>query len=79
MSSKIIYEFFPTDYQELAAEVLHHPDLVILLHKHLDDDFAVQLAEIGAHLGIILNGDYLPMDLARLFTKQLKRKRGEYR
>ena len=70
-------EPFPDSFINLQIEVLlpDHAKLQAILNAQPDKDTMVLFAEIAAYLEIMLDGDYLPTDLATLFTKKLKEKR----
>lgn len=60
------YELYEQELQDLNQEVSYHPDLQEILAKQEDKDFYVQLADISAFCGVILDGDYTKEDILRL-------------
>lgn len=69
-------EMFPEVFIDLQREILdHHSDLQEKLNSQPNKDTAVLFAEIATHLNIILAGDYMLPDLAKLFLSKLQEKR----
>ena len=63
---------------ELQQEVKRHPDLMEILSSADRVDFETQFAQVAAHCGVILDGDYLQEELdavCRLLLKKLRNKR----
>lgn len=76
--NRVAYTLFPEELTELRKEIQHHPDLLLILHTQSDKDVYIQLAEIAAHCGIVLDGDYTQQDilkLCKLLTNNLMAKR----
>lgn len=63
------HHLFPPEFLALQQELKNHPEIVAKL-AHLD--FADSLGQIGADLGIVLDGYYEPVDLCKLLTAKLK-------
>lgn len=62
------YELFEQELIDLNQEVAFHPDLQEILRQQTEKDFYVQLADIAALCGVILEGDYTKGDVLRLCT-----------
>jgi len=62
-------EFFPESLQALRVEIANHPDLLQILHNQSDKDVYMQISEISAYCGILLEGDYSKEDVIRLADK----------
>lgn len=62
-------EFFPESLQALRVEIDNHPDLLQILHNQSDKDVYMQISEISAYCGILLEGDYSKEDVIRLADK----------
>ncbi|PHQ81742.1 MAG: hypothetical protein COB66_01335 [Coxiella sp. (in: Bacteria)] len=61
----------------LNKEVANHPVLLNLLGPLPKDDHGAWLGEVAAYVGVIMNGDYMPMELEHLYPKlfwKLKKK-----
>jgi len=70
-------EFFPESLTALRVEIDNHPALLQILAAQEDKDVYIQLSEIAAYCGIILDGEYTRDDLIRLADKlvwELKKK-----
>ena len=62
----MIYEYFPEDLNALRQEIDNHPDLLVILSVQQDKDVYIQLAEIAAYCGIVLDGEYTRDALIKL-------------
>lgn len=62
----MILEYFPEDLNTLRQEIDNHPDLLVILSVQQDKDVYIQLAEIAAYCGIVLDGTYTRADLIKL-------------
>ena len=51
----------------------HHPALIARCNAQPDGDFYVQMGEVAAHCGILLDGDYTDKDIYDLCTVLTKR------
>lgn len=66
----------PQEFIDLQQEILsHHPELQEKLNTQSNKDTAVLFAVIATYLEILLDGEYMLPDLARLFLKKLRDKR----
>ena len=65
-NSKLIYELFPEPLNQLRVEIENHPDLLVILHAQADKDIYIQLSEIAAYCGIVLEGNYTRDDIIGL-------------
>lgn len=63
------YEFFPESLTALRVEIDNHPALLQILAAQEDKDVYIQLSEIAAYCGIILDGEYSRDDLIKLADK----------
>lgn len=71
------YEFFPEALTALRVEIDNHPALLKILAAQEDKDVYIQISEIAAYCGIILEGVYTRDDVIRLADKlvwELKKK-----
>jgi len=71
------YEFFPEALTALRVEIDNHPALLKILNDQEDKDVYIQLSEIAAYCGIILEGTYTQADVIKLADKlvwELKKK-----
>lgn len=71
------YEFFPESLTALRVEIDNHPALLKILNDQEDKDVYIQLSEIAAYCGVILEGDYTREDVIKLADKlvwELKKK-----
>ena len=62
-------EMFPQSVIDLNEEVVHHPDLMAILHKQTDKDITIMISEIAAFCGIRLEGTYLPEQLLTICSE----------
>ena len=71
------HHYLPDSFIELQQELLLpcHADIQEALNKQEDKSIEVLMAEIAMQLQIILEGDYMLPDLARMLVTQLKKKR----
>ena len=71
------HHYLPDSFIELQQELLQPclADIQEALNKQEDKSIEVLLAEIAVQLQIILNGDYMLPDLAKMLVTQLKKKR----
>lgn len=70
-NTKLKYELFPEPLNQLRVEIENHPDLLTILHLQQDKDVYIQISEIAAYCGIILEGDYTRDDMIGLCQKCL--------
>lgn len=63
-----IKEYFSEEYIQLQKEIANHPTLVDILSNQPNPTLEVRLAEVATYCEVILNGDYLPVELQRLAT-----------
>ena len=71
-------EMFPEELNALRIEINNHPDLLVILAAQADKDIYIQISEIAAYCGIVLDGEYTKQDLITLCGKmeqQLRSKR----
>lgn len=71
------YEYFPESLTALRVEIDNHPTLLKILHEQEDKDIYIQISEIAAYCGIVLEGDYTRDDIIKLCEKlvwELKKK-----
>ncbi len=71
------FEFFPESLTALRVEIDNHPALLKILAAQEDKDVYIQISEIAAYCGIILEGEYTRDDVIRLADKlvwELKKK-----
>jgi len=61
-----VYELYEQELQDLNKEISFHPDLQEILRQQTEKDIYVQLADISAFCGIVLDGDYTKGDILRL-------------
>ena len=66
------HEYFPEELIALRQEIDHHPDLLTILAGQADKDVYVQIAEIAAYCGIVLDGMYTRDDIIGLCDKCIK-------
>lgn len=72
-------QFFSEERVILSMETREHPELLALLSDKDVTDFELQLAQIAAYCEVIMDGEYLPQDIAHLCTiliHKLREKRG---
>lgn len=70
--------YFEEELINLRRELQHHPDLQVILYAQQVHDIYVHIAEIGAYLGVAINGTFTKqeiLDLCDMFTKLLVAKR----
>ncbi len=72
-AGKFTLEFFPEVLQELQRETRMHEVLMKRLADQEDKDVYVQLAEIAAHCGMLLDGDYTRDDILELVEIMVQR------
>jgi len=72
-AGKYILEFFPESLQELRVEIGYHQVLQQRLNDQEDKDIYIQLSEIAAHCGMLLNGDYTRSDILELVDIMLQK------
>jgi hypothetical protein len=60
---KLRVEMFPDEILLLQQELIHHPDLQVILALQADPDFYVRLADIAAYCGVIVDGNYTYEDI----------------
>jgi hypothetical protein len=73
-----VFELMEPQLIALNAEVPQHPDLMERLAQQKDKDLYIQINEIAAFLGILLDGQYTYQDilnLCELMTKKLYERR----
>lgn len=63
-----VYELYEQELQDLNQEVAFHPDLQEILQQQTEKDIYVQLADISAFCGVILDGEYTKGDILKLCT-----------
>jgi hypothetical protein len=71
-------EMFPDELIALNEEIRNHPDLLVILATQQDKDVYVQIAEISAWCGVILDASYTRDDIIKLcgtLTDILRKKR----
>jgi len=68
----MIHEYFPEELNALRQEIDHHPDLKTILAGQADKDVYIQIAEIAAYCGIVLDGLYTREDLIGLCGKMVQ-------
>lgn len=71
-------DYFPEELNALRVELANHPDLMARLVAQEDKDVYVQISEISAYCGVLLDGDYSRQDIITLcgkLTDQLRAKR----
>ncbi len=74
----MILEMFPEPLIALREEITKHPDLMVILATQQDKDVYIQISEIAAYCGIVLDGMYTREDIIGLcdkLVKQLQSKR----
>lgn len=77
-NSNLRHELFPEPLIQLRIEINNHPDLLTILAGQADKDVYIQLCEIAAYCGIILEGMYTRDDvigLCEVCLEKLIRKR----
>lgn len=67
----MILEMFPEPINALRQEIDAHPELLAILACQADKDVYIQLAEIAAYCGIVLDGLYTRDDLIGLCDKMV--------
>ena len=71
------YEFFLEALTVLRVEIDNHPALLKILAAQEDKDVYIQISEIAAYCGIVLEGTYTRDDVIKLCDKlvgELKKK-----
>lgn len=71
------FEFFPEELTALRVEIDKHPALLKILAAQEDKDVYIQISEIAAYCGIVLEGTYTRDDVIKLCDKlvwELKKK-----
>lgn len=69
---------FEEELLALRKELDFHPELQLILRTQPIQDIYIHLAEIGAYLGVAINGTFTHqevLDLCNMFTKILYAKR----
>ena len=72
------HQYFEPELLELRAEITHHPDLLLILQAQANTDIYIQLCEISAFCGVVLDGFYTKDDMLKICktcTDQLRKKR----
>lgn len=72
-NSKLQFEMFPEELIQLRVEIDHHPDLRVILATQADKDVYIQISEIAAYCGIVLDGTYTRDDVINLCGLCLKK------
>ena len=75
---RLQFEMFPEELNQLRVEIDNHPDLLVILAGQADKDVYIQISEIAAYCGIVLDGMYTRDDIIGLCGKcveTLRRKR----
>jgi len=78
MSKKINIEMFSPAKLAMIQECKNHPVLMDYLSTYESDDWGGAVGEIAAYCLICMEGNYMPMELERLYdmcTFKLKEKR----
>lgn len=65
-AGKFTLEWFPVELQILREEIQFHPTLLQKLHDQEDKDVYIAIAEIAAHVGVVLDGAYSRDDIINL-------------
>ena len=65
-NSKLQFEMFPEELTQLRIEIDNHPELLLILHTQADKDVYIQISEIAAYCGIVLEGMYTRDDIITL-------------
>lgn len=71
-------EFFPEELNALRVEIANHPALMERLAGQDEKDVYVQISEISAYCGVLLDGFYTREDIVTLcgkLTDQLRARR----
>ena len=74
-------EMFPDEVMELNRELAtpYHPPLAAIMHAlPTDTSFAERIGHIAAYCDLILDGEYMPEDIAKIcgeLVKRLEKKR----
>jgi hypothetical protein len=71
-------EMFPEELIALREEIQKHPDLLVILHGQPDKDVYIQINEIAAWAGVVLDGTYTQDDIVKLcgvLVEQLQKRR----
>ncbi len=71
-NSKLQFEMFPEELIQLRIEIDNHPDLLVILAGQADKDVYIQICEIAAYCGIVLDGMYTREDIIGLCKKCLE-------
>lgn len=78
MSKKITLEYFSQAQIAMIKECKRHPLLMDLLGGIEADDWGGALAEISAYCLVVMEGDYMPHELEKLYdilTVKLRKRR----
>lgn len=65
-AGRFTLEWFPPELQVLREEINYHPTLLQKLHEQDDKDVYISIAEIAAHVGVVLDGTYTRDDIINL-------------
>jgi hypothetical protein len=63
------HHYFEPELLELRAEINYHPDLLVILQAQQNMDIYIQLCEISAFCGMVLDGDYTKQDILAVCKK----------
>lgn len=66
---------FPKEFVQLQHEIMHnHPQLADKLMQLSEDNVGLEtiMGEIGAYCEIVLDGEYMPVELCNRFLKKLR-------
>jgi hypothetical protein len=72
-NGRYILQFFPESLQELRVEIAYHQVLQQRLHDQEDKDIYIQLSEIAAHCGMLLEGTYTRADVLELVDVMIQK------
>lgn len=72
-NTKLQFEMFPEPLIQLRIEIDNHPELMAILAAQVDKDVYIQICEVAAYCGIVLEGIYTRDDIINLCEMCLKK------
>ena len=63
------HHYFESELIELRKEIDNHPDLLLILQAQTNMDIYIQICEISAFCGMVLDGDYTKQDILAVCKK----------
>jgi mannose/fructose/N-acetylgalactosamine-specific phosphotransferase system component IIB len=63
------HHYFEAELLELRAEINYHPELLLILQAQTNMDIYIQICEISAYCGVVLDGNYTKQDILGVCKK----------